>query len=141
MQIHEITLREAEWQPLDPKKIMATARPTRFNYGTPPASPGVGTELPTDPALKAKQDALSAQQAQHQQQSANALNTMKANTVAANKVATAPKTLAPATTNPNPGASALGKWLNNYRNLLLLLLLRVQHSLALKEQLPQLQQE
>ena len=109
MQIHEITLREAEWQPLDPKKIMATARPTRFNYGTPPASPGVGTELPTDPALKAKQDALSAQQAQHQQQSANALKAMKANTVAANKVATAPKTLAPATTNPNPGASAFGQ--------------------------------
>ena len=109
MQIHEITLREAEWQPLDPKKIMATARPTRFNYGTPPASPGVGTELPTDPALKAKQDALSAQQAQHQQQSANALKAMKANTVAANKVATAPKTLAPAATNPNPGASAFGQ--------------------------------
>ena len=109
MQIHEITLREAEWQPLDPKKIMATARPTRFNYGTPPVSPRVGTELPTDPALKAKQDALSAQQAQHQQQSANALNTMKANTVAVNKVATAPKTLASATTNPNPGANAFGQ--------------------------------
>ena len=104
MQIHEITLREAEWQPLDPKKIMATARPTRFNYGTPPVSPRVGTKLPTNPALKAKQDALSAQQAQHQQQSANALNTMKAN-----KVATAPKTLASATTNPNPGANAFGQ--------------------------------
>ena len=109
MQIHEITLREAEWQPLDPKKIMATARPTQFNYGTPPVSPRVGTKLPTNPALKAKQDALSAQQAQHQQQSANALNTMKANTVAANKVATAPKTLASATTNPNPGANAFGQ--------------------------------
>ena len=109
MQIHEITLREAEWQPLDPKKIMATARPTRFNYGTPPVSPRVGTKLPTNPALKAKQDALSAQQAQHQQQSAEALKDMKANTVAANKVATAPKTLAPATTNPNPGANAFGQ--------------------------------
>ena len=109
MQIHEITLTEAEWQPLDPKKIMSTARPTKFNYGTPPASPRVGTKLPTDLASKAKQDALSAQQAQHQQQSANALNTMKINTVAANKVATAPKTLAPATTNPNPGANAFGQ--------------------------------
>jgi len=109
MQIHEITLREAEWQPLDPKKIMATAKPTRFNYGTPPVAPRVGAELPTDPAVKAQQDALSAQQAQHQQQSADAVNAMKANTVAANKVATAPKTLAPATTNPNSGANAFGQ--------------------------------
>ena len=107
MQIHEITLREAEWQPLDPKKIMATAQPTKFNYGTPPVAPRVGAELPTDPAVKAQQDALSAQQAQHQQQSADAVNATKANTVAANKVATAPNTLAPATTNP--GANAFGQ--------------------------------
>ena len=109
MQIHEITLTEAGLEPLDPKKIMATAKPTRFNYGTPPVAPRVGAELPTDPAVKAQQDALSAQQAQHQQQSAEALKDMKANTVAANKVATAPKTLAPATTNPNPGANAFGQ--------------------------------
>ena len=109
MQIHEITLREAEWQPLDPKKIMATAKPTRFNYGTPPVAPRVGAELPTDPAVKAQQDALSAQQAQHQQQSADAVHAMKANTVAANKVATASKTPAPATTNPNPGVNAFGQ--------------------------------
>lgn len=109
MQIHEITLTEAGLEPLDPKKIMATAKPTRFNYGTPPVAPRVGAELPTDPAVKAQQDALSAQQAQHQQQSAEALKDMKANTVAANKVATAPKTLAPATTDPNPGANAFGQ--------------------------------
>ena len=109
MQIHEITLTEAGLEPLDPKKIMATAKPTRFNYGTPPVALRVGAELPTDPAVKAQQDALSAQQAQHQQQSAEALKDMKANTVAANKVATAPKTLAPATTNPNPGANAFGQ--------------------------------
>jgi len=109
MQIHEITLTEAGLEPLDTKKIMATAKPTRFNYGTPPVAPRVGAELPTDPAVKAQQDALSAQQAQHQQQSAEALKDMKANTVAANKVATAPKTLAPATTDPNPGANAFGQ--------------------------------
>ena len=105
MQIHEITLTEAGLEPLDPKKIMATAKPTRFNYGTPPVAPRVGAEIPT----KAQQDALSAQQAQHQQQSAEALKAMKANTVATNKVATAPKTVAPATTTPNPGASAFGQ--------------------------------
>ena len=78
MQIHEITLREAEWEPLDPKKIIATARPTKFNYGTPPIAPRVGTEFLTDPATsKEKQDDLATKQAQYQQQSADAVNAMK----------------------------------------------------------------
>jgi hypothetical protein len=104
MQIHEITLREAEWQPLDPKKIMATARPTKLDLG-PKIPTRVGTEPAVDPAaFKAKDDALSAKQAQYQQQSNDALKAMKANTVAF-----APKTPTPATTQPTAGAGAFGQ--------------------------------
>lgn len=79
MQIHEITLQEAEWKPLDPKEILAKRSPaSNIDFG-PKIPTRVGTELPNDPAaFKAQQDALSAKQAQYQQQSANALDRMKA---------------------------------------------------------------
>lgn len=38
MQIHEITLREAEWKPLDPKDILAKAQPTKFDFSPTPSS-------------------------------------------------------------------------------------------------------
>jgi len=107
MQIHEITLREAGLEPLDPKKIMATARPTKFNYGTPPESPRVGNEPQIDPAaFKAKQDELATKQAQYQAQADQGAAQSRARTQAASATKT---TTAKPGAQPTAGAGAFSQ--------------------------------